>query len=72
MQVQASQLPFMANRNAEPAFTPLNWPVIKLHCIKLRGEVTGFSYYEFGVSHTKPSPLLAIIKYDLLKLYLML
>ena len=71
MQVLANQLHFLANRNAELAFTPLNWPIIKLHCIKLLGEVTGFSYYEFCVSHTKPSPLLTIINYDLLKLFLM-
>ena len=36
MQVLASQLPFLANRNAELAVPPLFWPV---NCIKIRRNV---------------------------------
>ena len=36
MQVLASQLPFLANRNAELAVPPLFWPV---NCIKIGGHV---------------------------------
>ena len=36
MQVLASQLPFLANRNAELAFPPLFWPD---NCIKIGGHV---------------------------------
>ena len=36
MQVLVSQLPFLANRNAELAVPPLFWPV---NCIKLEGHV---------------------------------
>ena len=36
MQVLASQLPFLANRNAELAVPPLFWPV---NCIKIGGRV---------------------------------
>ena len=36
MQVLASQLHFLANRNAELAIPPLFWPV---NCIKIRGHV---------------------------------
>ena len=36
MQVLASQLPFLANRNAELAVPPLFWPVI---CIEIGGHV---------------------------------
>ena len=36
MQVLASQLPFLANRNAELAVSPLFWPV---NCIKIGGHV---------------------------------
>ena len=36
MQVLASQLPFLANRNAELAVLPLLWPV---NCIKIGGHV---------------------------------
>ena len=37
MQVLASQLPSLANRNAELAVAPLFWPV---NCIKIGGHVT--------------------------------
>ena len=37
MQVLASQLHFLANRNAELAVPPLFWPV---NCIKIGGHVT--------------------------------
>ena len=37
MQVLASQLPSLANRNAELAVPPLFWPV---NCIKIGGHVT--------------------------------
>ena len=36
MQVLASQLAFLANRNAELAVPPLFWPV---NCIKIKGHV---------------------------------
>ena len=36
-QVLASQLPFLANKNAELAVPPLLWPV---NCIKIGGHVT--------------------------------
>ena len=36
MQVLASQLPFLANRNAELAVPPLFWPD---NCIKIGGHV---------------------------------
>ena len=36
MQVLASHLPFLANRNAELAVPPLLWPV---NCIKIKGHV---------------------------------
>ena len=36
MQVLASQLPFLANRNAELAVPPLFWPY---NCIKIGGHV---------------------------------
>ena len=36
MQALASQLPFLANRNAELAVPPLLWPV---NCIKIGGHV---------------------------------
>jgi hypothetical protein len=36
MQVLASQLHFLANRNAELAIPPLFWPV---NCIKIGGHV---------------------------------
>ena len=36
MQVLASQLPSLANRNAELAVPPLFWPV---NCIKIGGHV---------------------------------
>ena len=36
MQVLASQLHFLANKNAELAITPLFWPV---NCIKIGGHV---------------------------------
>ena len=36
MQVLASQLPFLANRNAELAVPPLLWPV---NCITIGGHV---------------------------------
>ena len=36
MQVLASQLHFLANRNAGLAIPPLFWPV---HCIKIKGHV---------------------------------
>ena len=36
MQVLASQLPFLANRNVELAIPPLFWPV---NCIKIGGHV---------------------------------
>ena len=36
MQVLASQLPFLANRNAEQAVPPLFWPV---NCIKIGRHV---------------------------------
>ena len=36
MQVMASQLPFLANRNAELAVPPLFWPDT---CIKIGGHV---------------------------------
>ena len=36
MQVLASQLHFLANKNAELAIWPLFWPV---NCIKIRGHV---------------------------------
>ena len=36
MQVLVSQLPFLANRNAELAVPPLFWPV---NCIKIGGHV---------------------------------
>ena len=36
MQVLASQLHFLANKNAELAIPPLFWPV---NCIKIRGHV---------------------------------
>ena len=36
MQVLASQLPFLVNRNAEVAVPPLLWPV---NCIKIGGHV---------------------------------
>ena len=48
MQVLASQLPFLANRNAELAVPPLLWPV---NCIKIGGHVallsglTAYSLY---------------------------
>ena len=35
MQALASQLPFLANRNAEQAIPPLFWPV---NCIKIGGH----------------------------------
>ena len=36
MQALASQLPFLANRNAEHTVPPLFWPV---NCIKIEGHV---------------------------------
>ena len=40
MQVLASQLHFLANRNAELAIPPLFWPV---NCIKVEGHVAPLS-----------------------------
>ena len=50
MQVLASQLPFLANRNAEQAVPPLFWPV---NCIKIGRHVallSGPSVYVYSVS----------------------
>ena len=49
MQVLASQLPFLANRNAEQAVPPLFWPV---NCIKIGRHVallSGPSVYVYSV-----------------------
>ena len=49
MQVLASQLPFLANRNAEQAVPPLFWPV---NCIKIGRHVpllSGSSVYVYSV-----------------------
>ena len=42
MQVLASQLHFLANRNAELADPPLSWPV---NCIKIGGHVALLSLF---------------------------
>ena len=50
MQVLASQLPFLANRNAEQAVPPLFWPV---NCIKIGRHVallSGPSVYVYSVA----------------------
>ena len=50
MQVLASQLPFLANRNAEQAVPPLFWPV---NCIKIGRHVallSGPSVYVYSVT----------------------
>ena len=44
MQVLASQLPFLANRNAEQAVSPLFWPV---NCIKIGRHVALLSGFLF-------------------------
>ena len=49
MQVLASQLPFLANRNAELAVPPLFWPD---NCIKIGGHVallSGPTVYTYTV-----------------------
>ena len=49
MQVLASQLPSLANRNAELAVPPLFWPV---NCIKIGGHVallSGATVYSYGL-----------------------
>ena len=49
MQVLASQLPFLANRNAELAVPALFWPV---NCIKIGGHVallSGATVYSYTV-----------------------
>ena len=50
MQVLAGQLPFLANRNAEVAVTPLLWPD---NCINVGGHValpSGPTVYPYTVS----------------------
>ena len=51
MQVLASQLHFLANRNAELAIPPLFWPV---NCLKIGGNVALFSdptFYSLYCGH---------------------
>ena len=53
MQVLASQLPFLANRNAELAVPPLFWPD---NCIKIGGHVallSGPTVYTLYCAHTQ-------------------
>ena len=63
MQVLASQLHFLANRNAELAVPPLFWPV---NCIKIRGHVALLScpsiYFLFyGFTHMEDVEKLLIM-----------
>ena len=54
MQVLASQLPSLANRNAELAVPPLFWPVM-INCIKIGGHVallSGATVYSLYCDHT--------------------
>ena len=56
MQVLASQLPFLANRNAEQAVPPLFWPV---NCIKIGRHVallSGPSVYVYSVVRAFEEP----------------
>ena len=63
MQVLASQLPFLANRNAEQAVPPLFWPV---NCIKIGRHVallSGPSVYVYSVAtHVKTLQLVTSLQ----------
>ena len=48
MQVLASQLPFLANRNAEQAVPALFWPV---NCIKIGGGVCCTAEWPYCLFH---------------------
>ena len=70
MQVVASQLHFLANRNAELAILPLFWPV---NCIKIGGRVVLLScpsiYFLFYspaeiLARTEISPLICVYNYS--------
>ena len=49
MQVLASQLPFLANRNAEQAVPPLFWPVNWIKIGRNVALLSGLSAYVYSV-----------------------
>ena len=62
MQVLASQLPFLGNRNAELAVPPLFWPV---NCIKIGGHVallSGPTVYTLYCDQTLKPKIIQILK----------
>ena len=69
MQALASQLHFLANRNAELAVPPLFWPV---NCIKIGGHFAllscpsiYFLFYDLCTADALPSPSFQISGPDL-------